>query len=168
MQSGSRCPSAVLCHRSCILASTCPQPPRPYSLPWGHHSPGCSQHSSPVPVPWQGFAVVLCPTESGSPRNELTLLTPLCTPQVHPRCLLPKGHGHHCGRVSTWWGLWLGFGQNGDTAHRGATVPPVAAGKLCGMAQPCAPSLPSPQHPCLLQEWQCERPHPQADEDLGL
>lgn len=41
-------------------------------------------------------------------------------------------------------------------------------GSCVGLAQPFAPSLPSPQQPCLLQEWQCEWPHPQADEDLGL
>lgn len=172
----TRCGAAVAGRLLCCATGAVSSPPPAHSTsslflavgspqPW---VPGAPSTAPQCLCPGKVSFLDCTQQSQCSPQNESTLLTPLCTPQVHPRCLLPKGHGHHCGCVSTRWGPWLGLGQDGDTAHQGVTVPSVAAGKLCGMAQPCAPLLPSPQHPCLLQEWQCERPHPQADEDLGL
>lgn len=118
--------------------------------------------------PCCGRALLLGFTQEGRgppPRKESTPLTPLCTPQVHPRCLLPKGHGHHRGRVSIWWGGDGGTARQGAAVHRwpwGSCVGQRWWGALCPLAAE------PPGIPLFCQERQRERPHPQADEDLGL
>lgn len=107
--------------------------------------------------PCRGRALLLGFTQQGwgPPQNESTPLTPLCTPQVHPRRLLPKGHGHHRGRVSTRVGAVAGLSQARTVAqlpgvplsHQwlwGSCVEQHWQGALCPLAaEPPAPLSPA-------------------------